>query len=171
MTNSNNGGNLRAVDTSPTRSIPSGKPRSTSHRKAAHQCPKCAGEFDSVQALRQHQEAKDHLFECPICDEVFTTVDGQTQHQKAKGHFAANHHCFGCNRRFHSWDSLSQHQQATGHNGSVGPGPMLFAPPPATVPKNPQVNGDCNQDPAALIIQQGIHLLVQHLPKLLSSKK
>lgn len=172
MTNSNNSGNLRAVDTSPTRSIPSGKQRSTSHRKAAHHCPKCASEFDSVQALRQHQEAKDHLFDCPICDEVFTTIDGQTQHQKAKGHFEANHSCFGCNRRFNSWDSLSQHQQATGHNGSVGPGPgpMFFAPP-ATVPKNPQINGDYTRDATALIIEQGIHALVQHLPKLLSSKK
>lgn len=165
MTNSNHDGNLRAVDTSPTRSIPSGKARSASHRKGGHHCPKCASEFDSIQALRQHQEAKDHLFECPICDEVFTTPEGQTQHQKAKGHFEANHCCFGCNRRFHSWDSLLQHQQATGHNGSVGPGsgPMLFTSPPPR-PAAPQ-------DPTALIIQQGIDVLVQHLPRLLSSKK
>ena len=187
MSSTSSDGNLHAVEPSPPRSIPTAKPRPPSHPKPTHQCPKCTSEFDSVQALRQHQDAKDHLFECPICDETFVTLDGQTQHQKSKGHFTPEYICSGCNRRLTTWDGLFQHQQATGHNGYIGPDPpsldlffqgptlpsSLRPPliPTRVLPTNQQTNRDLIQDANAFVIQQGIQALVQHLPRILSAKK
>jgi meiosis arrest female protein 1 len=170
MNNPKNDGNLHSVEPSPSRTNPTVKPRSASAKKQKHHCPKCTNEFDTVIALRQHQEAKDHLFDCPVCDESFTTLDGQTQHQKSKGHQSGGYVCFGCNRQFTKFDGLNQHQQATGHNGFVGQGSpevdRLFLPR-----SNNQTNGGIVQDPAALIMQQGIQALVQHLPHIFGQKK
>jgi len=171
MNNQNNNGNLRRIEPSPNRSSTPVKSRPTTAKKQLHQCPKCTNEFQSIQALRQHQETKDHLFDCPVCDEDFTTLDGQTQHQKAKGHYASEYKCLGCNRSFTKLDSLNQHQNATGHNGWVGPAsstPDAFfpivtpPPPPSTFPKTNKKKGDIVQDAAMIIIQQGIDALVKH---------
>jgi uncharacterized protein YlaI len=169
--------NLHQVEPSPPRSIPPVKPRPAPPKKQIHRCPKCANEFDSVQALRQHQDAKDHLFDCPICDECFTTLDGQTQHQKAKNHYGEKYLCIECNRRFTKFDSFNQHQQATGHNGFAVPAASETnefyrnITPPSTSPKNNQTNGYFGQNATANVMQQGIEALLQHLPKLLSTKK
>ncbi|CAF2566536.1 unnamed protein product [Rotaria sp. Silwood2] len=147
MNNQNNSGHLRQIDPSPIRSNPPPKSsRSSISKKKNHQCPKCKSEFESIQALRQHQEAKDHLFDCPICDESFPTLEGLIQHQeakdhlfdcpicdesfrtleglvqhkKAKGHHEAEYKCGQCNRCFAKIESLNQHQQATNHNGLSG---------------------------------------------------
>jgi hypothetical protein len=166
MNTQNNTGNLRRTEPSPDRASATVKSRSTPSKKQIHRCPKCTNEFESIQALRQHQEAKDHLFDCPVCDECFTTLDGQTQHQKAKGHLGTGITCFDCNRHFTKLDSLSQHQQATGHNGAVSVGTVdpfgLFTnvSPPANIPKTN------HQDAKTMIIEQGIEVLLQHLPKL-----
>lgn len=170
MSTANTDGNLRPVESSPPRSIPSVKSQPTAHRKSTHQCPKCTSEFDSIQALRQHQDAKDHLFDCPICDETFVTLDGQTQHQKSKGHFAPEYHCSRCSRRFTTLDGLIQHQRATGHVGCIGPAIPnydLLLRGGAT----PQTNNGLGQDASAIIIQQGIQALIEHWPRILSAKK
>jgi len=81
-------------------------------------CPKCTNEFESIQGLRQHQNAKNHLFNCPVCNESFVTAIGQTQHQKDKNHYVLANKCNQCNRYFSKIESLNQHQQATGHISS-----------------------------------------------------
>jgi DNA-directed RNA polymerase subunit RPC12/RpoP len=170
--------NLRQVEPSPTRLSASAKARPVSTKKQLHSCPKCTNEFESIQALRQHQEVKDHLFDCPICDECFTTLDGQTQHQKAKGHYEAEYICGQCSRRFAKFDSLYQHQQATGHNGFIGPAAtntdVYIHPqvtPPSVLPKNNQNQNNFAQDATMLVMQQGIEALVQFLPKMFPTKK
>ncbi len=55
-------------------------------RNAPRDCPFCEAEFDTIQALRQHQEDTSHLYGCPVCDQDFFTYEGQIQHQKAKEH-------------------------------------------------------------------------------------
>jgi transcriptional regulator NrdR family protein len=183
INNQKNNGNLRRVDPSPNPSSTTVKPRpvpapaSATTKKQTHHCPKCTNEFESVQALRQHQEAKDHLFDCPICDESFTTLDGQSQHQKAKGHYEAEHTCLQCSRRFTKFDSLYQHQLATGHSGYVGPASpdtdkfFRGVTSPSTLPKNNQTKDNVIQDMQTLILQQGIEALVQHFPKMFPAKK
>jgi hypothetical protein len=166
MTTQNNSGNLRLIEPSPTV-----KTRPATVKKQVYQCQKCTNAFESIQALRQHQEAKDHLFDCPICDECFATLDGQTQHQKAKGHYQSELKCLQCNRRFAKFDSLYQHQQATGHSGV---GPAVMAPngllrdvtSPSTSPKANQNTGDLFQDAALNIIHHGIGALLQHYPNI-----
>jgi transcriptional regulator NrdR family protein len=183
INNQKNNGNLRRVDPLPNPSSTTVKPRpvpapaSATTKKQTHHCPKCTNEFESVQALRQHQEAKDHLFDCPICDESFTTLDGQSQHQKAKGHYEAEHTCLQCSRRFTKFDSLYQHQLATGHSGYVGPASpdtdkfFRGVTSPSTLPKNNQTKDNVIQDMQTLILQQGIEALVQHFPKMFPAKK
>lgn len=105
------------------------KNRPATAKKSSHQCPKCQADFESIQALRQHQEAKDHLYECPICEQSFATLDGQTQHQKDKGHYETAFVCLMCNRSFTKMDSLNQHQQATSHFGYLGPSPTNLNEP------------------------------------------
>jgi hypothetical protein len=55
-------------------------------RNASRDCPFCEAEFDTIQALRQHQEKKGHIYGCPMCNQGFFTHEGQIQHSKAKGH-------------------------------------------------------------------------------------
>jgi len=145
-----NNENLYRVDTSPTR-----RTSSATGKKPTYQCPKCTNEFDSIQALRQHQEAKDHLFNCPTCTERFSTPEGQTQHQKAKGHYAAQFSCPKCKRQFTKHDSLVQHQQSTGHDGL----------------STRQNRNNPPTDSFDFIIQQGIPVLVEYLPKIFGAKK
>jgi len=178
LSSSKNNGNLRPVEPSPNRSSPSVKSRPASTKKQiTHSCPHCTNEFESIQALRQHQEAKDHLFDCPICDESFTTLDGQTQHQKAKGHYAAEYKCGQCNRQFSKLDSLNQHQQATGHNGFMSPTSWQTneffrdVTPPLALPKNNRAKGDIVEDATDLIIQKGIEALIQYFPKIFPTNK
>ncbi|CAF5201638.1 unnamed protein product, partial [Rotaria magnacalcarata] len=137
-----------------------------------HECPKCSSEFESVQALRQHQDAKDHLFDCPECDETFVTLDGLSQHQKAKGHEEVEHVCEQCSRRFAKIESLKQHQQATNHNAVANEVPFMAGCmfPPAS-PNNKQVKNDIVQDAAMIVIQQGINALVEYYPRFFPSNK
>ncbi|CAF3775573.1 unnamed protein product [Rotaria sordida] len=179
MNNQNNNGQLCQIDSSPNRSIvPSKSFRSTITKKQTHQCPKCTSEFESIQALRQHQEVKDHLFDCSICDESFRTFEGLVQHQKAKDHHKADYKCGQCNRRFAKIESLSQHQQATNHNGLFSPASMNIdgfvreLTFPSTLPNNNnQFTNNSVQDAAMIIIQKGIDALVQYYPKRFPSNK
>ncbi|CAF0849553.1 unnamed protein product [Rotaria sp. Silwood1] len=177
MNNQNSNGHLRQTDPSPIRSNPPSKSsRSSASKKLTYQCPKCTSEFESIQALRQHQGAKNHLFDCPICDENFSTFEGLTQHQKAKDHHEPEYKCGQCNRRFTKIESLNQHQQATNHNGLSNPtslnidGFVRGATSSSTLQKNNQVKNDVVQDAAMIIIQKGIDALVQHYPKIFPPK-
>jgi hypothetical protein len=53
-------------------------------RSSPRDCPDCGAEFDTIQALRDHQVDTNHLFSCPVCNQGFFTHEGQIQHQKAK---------------------------------------------------------------------------------------
>jgi stress-induced morphogen len=86
------------------------------NNKTDHQCEICSNRFASVQALRQHQESKDHLFECPICKETYFTSEGRSQHQKSKNHHAKTYRCNQCTKTFEDNSRLKQHRQSTGHN-------------------------------------------------------
>jgi hypothetical protein len=45
-------------------------------------CPKCSmNNFPSISGLRQHQQAKWHLYDCPECDQSYFTFQEQQQHQ------------------------------------------------------------------------------------------
>ncbi|CAF1301515.1 unnamed protein product [Didymodactylos carnosus] len=79
--------------------------------KTMHECPKCSNKFESIDALRQHQQAKQHFFDCPGCSDVFATSEGILQHQKAKNHYT-NHKCAFCSATFKSGSALKQHQKA-----------------------------------------------------------
>ncbi|CAM2719524.1 unnamed protein product [Rotaria socialis] len=164
----------RKTDPSPMRSTPppkAARPAATG-KKRMYECPKCSSEFESVQALRQHQDAKDHLFDCPQCDETFVTLDGLSQHQKAKGHEEVEYICEQCSRRFAKIDSLKQHQQATNHNAVTNEVPFMAGHmfPPAS-PNNKQVKNDIIQDAAMIVIQRGIDALVEYYPKIFPSNK
>ncbi|CAF4403488.1 unnamed protein product [Rotaria sp. Silwood2] len=52
-------------------------------------CPLCTNEFDTIQALRQHQKDKKHLFYCSLCNDGFPASHSLKQHQIAKGHDAS----------------------------------------------------------------------------------
>jgi hypothetical protein len=119
-----------------------------------YQCPVCQSDFESVQALRQHQTAKKHLLYCPVCNEDFVTVEGRNQHQKDKRHYVLDYKCDQCNKFFTKIESLNQHQQATGH--------MLAAAAAAPVPAPTSVQND--QDPIDVILN-GIEAIKQHYEK------
>lgn len=119
-------------------------------------CPICGHDFDSPQALRQHQIAKDHAVQCPICNESFVSKEARNQHQKDKKHYEMNFKCNQCNRFFSKIESLNQHQQATKHLDTPTPLPII----PSTV-KDSQGN-DC--DPMVIMLN-GIEVLRQHFIK------
>ncbi|CAF1491088.1 unnamed protein product [Adineta steineri] len=49
------------------------------------ECPLCSkDDFNSLEALRMHQNTKQHFIECPECDDCFFTIESQQQHYKAK---------------------------------------------------------------------------------------
>jgi hypothetical protein len=60
--------------------------KTTRERNTSRDCPFCKAEFDTIQALRQHQEDTDHIYGCQVCNQGFFTHEGQIQHSKAKGH-------------------------------------------------------------------------------------
>jgi len=122
------------------------------HDVKKHQCSICLSEFESVPALRQHQNAKNHLFFCPVCNESFVTKEGQTQHQKDKNHYVLDYKCNQCNRFFAKIESLNQHQQATGH----------ISPP--SVPLGGHDSKQNDLDPLVIILN-GIEAIKQHYTK------
>ena len=171
MRHSSSSRNLRRRDPSPFRPIPLNKqqPVATNSDIKKQKCPMCPNEFVSLQALEQHQTAKNHLFNCPVCNEKFTTAARQSQHQKDKGHYISDYKCNQCNRYFTKSESLNQHQQATGH---------LPSSMPSSEPKdiihqqrsrrslslNDRGNDENNQD-NMLIILQGIEAIKQFFEK------
>ncbi|CAF0905869.1 unnamed protein product [Adineta ricciae] len=173
MASSNRDGHLHTVEPSPNRPVASAKSRPTPAKKQTYPCPKCSSEFDSIQAVRQHQEAKDHLFDCPRCDETFTTLDGLTQHKKAKDHQDIDYGCGQCNRRFNQLDSLNQHQKATGHSDLFKSVPVISdgLPRDKTPPRNNSTTSNVWEDAATVIISQGIAALVKHYPAVFANKK
>ena len=126
-----------------------------------YSCPTCTHDFDSAQALRQHQIAKDHSLHCPVCDESFMSKESRNQHQKDKKHYSLNYKCNQCNRFYPKLESLTQHQQATGHTLAPTPLPSI----PAMV-KDSRGN---NQDPMVIILN-GIEAMRQHFIKQLPKK-
>ena len=78
-----------------------------------YQCQTCSNEFRTLEAMHQHQDAKDHLFDCPICDESFYTTDDLNNHQKEEEHHEVEFSCQDCDRSFPTEDRLRQH-----HNDS-----------------------------------------------------
>jgi len=137
--------------------------------KSMQNCPSCSSEFDSIQALRQHQEAKKHVFKCPVCDEEFFTRDGLSQHQKAKDHFDPLFTCSQCNQTFLLAQSLHQHRQATGHfdsNLSTRRNNLndFISVGSSTRPVPPQVNPVSQTTEE--ILARGIQALVNNLPKI-----
>ena len=124
-------------------------------------CPICGHDFDSPQALRQHQIAKDHAVHCPVCDETFVSKESRNQHQKDKKHYELNYKCNQCNRFFSKIESLNQHQQATNH---------IVAPTPLpTIPAVVRDSEGNDQDPMAVILN-GIEVIRQHYIKQLAKK-
>jgi hypothetical protein len=55
-------------------------------RNTPQECAFCDAEFNTISALRQHQEDKGHVFACSMCNQGFFTQEGQMQHRIAKGH-------------------------------------------------------------------------------------
>ena len=165
-------GSVHRVDRSPHRASPTRDhrpPRSAGEtKKQSHACAQCTSEFDSSAALRQHQEAKDHVFDCPMCDERFFTLDGQTQHQKVKNHHRDDFLCEQCNRRFDKFERLTQHRQSTGHLGRNIPLPQ-YGFSSSSTPTPPQAASNRNErvDSTAMIIQRGIEALIEHWPSLI----
>ncbi|CAF3507963.1 unnamed protein product [Rotaria socialis] len=49
-------------------------------------CAHCNNRYGTIQALRQHQKDRKHLFFCPVCCCSFTEPNNLKQHQTAKGH-------------------------------------------------------------------------------------
>jgi hypothetical protein len=163
---------LRRRDPSPFQSVlPNNQQQSITNNQdiKKQKCPKCINEFESVQALRQHQVAKNHLFNCPVCNETFVTIDGQTQHQKHKNHYVSDFKCNQCNHYFTKLESLNQHQQATGHLSSSIPSPdpnNIISQQRASRPLslNDRGNNKNDQD-STLTILQGIEAIRQHFAK------
>jgi hypothetical protein len=73
-------------------------------------CPFCSNEFSSIQALRQHQKDKDHVYRCQECKESFPTANSVKQHQTAKGHNDSKHISDQHNAQFDTADDLNTHQ-------------------------------------------------------------
>ncbi|CAF1018179.1 unnamed protein product [Didymodactylos carnosus] len=90
------------------------RPSRPQQEQKVHDCPECHDEFGSIDALRQHQNATEHLFDCPKCPNRFFTFDGLLQHMKAKhGDDLSDDSqtCSWCNASFNSIPSLIQHQR------------------------------------------------------------
>lgn len=115
-------------------------------------CPKCESQFETLQALRQHQTAKNHLFPCPTCGEFFVTQAALAQHQKDKGHFALEHACDQCSRRFSKREHLQQHREAVGHTRRNSTSSLNRLAPAETASSltTPQ---DADKDPFDVILE------------------
>ncbi|CAF1002437.1 unnamed protein product [Didymodactylos carnosus] len=83
--------------------------------KSLLECPHCSRELNSIEALKQHQLAKGHLFDCLECSASFHTADGLLQHQEAKNHDESHYTCAFCNAVFNSPHALQQHHSAKHH--------------------------------------------------------